>query len=1085
MKKLFKALVDRVWVPIAEAGNLVEAGFAPEGLQWEDQEIFTDDNKCRPLSHYAEARCLVLLGDPGLGKTTALDAAYRSAEAAGEIVSFLDLSTIETTHEIRAAIPSSAVDRVTLFLDSLDEGRLSIKQLFNKLVPLFDGLPSDLQSTLRLRLTCRSVEWTGKIDGDLKSFFGEENVIVLQLAPLRRKDVRNLLLTEEGIDVDGFFEEVNRTHAEALAARPITLRFLLNEFRKEGKFPTRVSDLYAKGMEFLASEHSDSRRSLAETSALSSSERIAIAERLACLTILTNHLQISLNDIVETGNAVGLSDLAREQVPVGDALLSVTKPALEEVLRSALFTSMPSNCVQWAHKDFAEYLAAKCLGHSGLGADEQHSLLTNSTDPSGEVVPQLSGVAVWLASLQFSYLNKLAECDPQLVLRADLVEADPRARCSIVESYLSGLASGKLHDRDFGIWSHYWKLNHPSLADQLRRTIADGNLHIIARRAAIDIAEATKQEALIDDLVHIALNEDESRYIRKEALSALLPMNNPSVARRVLPLTNLGEDSDPDDEIRGAALSLAWPSVQSTSQMLDVLGSARQENLIGSYRRFIWEIPRVIPADDLEVALHWMRSKVESTARGERVDRDFEELAGGLVGRAAQEVDADPSLMEPLADLVTVLITNSSWHDWKSRGERRGFTEFGGHKVRQKLAAAVLKRLGEKEAIWVIHEGLLLRNEDLAFVFSSLENASSDEEIEPWDTVAWVLHDATIPSEFQQYYSAAIKHPVLRERLASRLGPIDIDGEAARRHKETHRRMRKGVPKREKPTVEAVDEWIGEALRSVVSDDGVDSWWVCFSKRWLTFNPEQGEQESVDIFDLPALPGYLRADEDRRLLFLEAAKKYVTDAPTDIESWWHTPNEFGWRSLAALGALLLLEEVDATFLEDLSREIWAKWLPILIAEEPNYEEAKRRRLAIYERAQANAPDLVVRFVRERIRTLLAPPTGGGGISFGALMPKEWSKPLVEVAKVALQDTHLSPESLKSGIVELAKRDREVANTLCDDAFQKRHCGEVEQRRAAACIAGLLEATDGKSWSDYAEAVLADRNLLKATLCATG
>lgn len=141
---------------------------------------------------------LILLGEPGIGKSTLLgEAALMAEHDAGRAISFSlgDYGSEDRLIRELENIPLVEVARerrpVVLLIDSLDEGLLSIPQLARVLgrsLAAFAPVPS-----LRICLTCRSAVWPSTLEGRLKELWGKDSVGIYELAPLRRVDVEAAL----------------------------------------------------------------------------------------------------------------------------------------------------------------------------------------------------------------------------------------------------------------------------------------------------------------------------------------------------------------------------------------------------------------------------------------------------------------------------------------------------------------------------------------------------------------------------------------------------------------------------------------------------------------------------------------------------------------------------------------------------------------------------------------------------------------------------------------------------------------------------------------------------------------------------
>jgi len=89
---------------------------------------------------------------------------------------------------------------------------------------------------------------------------GKEQVATFELAPLRRSDV-HLAAEIEEIDPAAFLLAIEEKGAQPLAIKPVTLRFLINVYRRDGRLPAKQPDLYHQGCQLLVAETSQSRAS--------------------------------------------------------------------------------------------------------------------------------------------------------------------------------------------------------------------------------------------------------------------------------------------------------------------------------------------------------------------------------------------------------------------------------------------------------------------------------------------------------------------------------------------------------------------------------------------------------------------------------------------------------------------------------------------------------------------------------------------------------------------------------------------------------------------------------------------------------
>lgn len=206
--------------------------------------------------HFHAIRCLVLLGEPGIGKTVEVQRHAPFAEPAScEHALTVDLGEYSSEERlIREIFDSDTANQwlqsgatCCITMDGFDEAHSRIPTLPRILARYLKSWPRD---RLQVRIACRTAEWPTSLESDLTELF--EDVAVYELLPLRRVDVPRLL--HEGVDSNAFLEAVDRAGAAPLAARPLTLRFLESVFSTKGELSENAADLFSLGVNSLCSE---------------------------------------------------------------------------------------------------------------------------------------------------------------------------------------------------------------------------------------------------------------------------------------------------------------------------------------------------------------------------------------------------------------------------------------------------------------------------------------------------------------------------------------------------------------------------------------------------------------------------------------------------------------------------------------------------------------------------------------------------------------------------------------------------------------------------------------------------------------
>lgn len=755
-----------------------------------------------PFEGIASVPCLVLLGEPGMGKSRELADSAAAQRATGDPVLDFHLRDYQTDTALRDDIfyhPdflawSTGSSSLTLYLDGLDEGLLSIRQLAT-------FLPSRLRrhpiERLRLRIACRTAEWPNVLEEALREIWGGEQVSVMELLPLRRDDVL-AAARAEGITVaEEFLAEIARQGLGPLAAKPVTLNLLISFFNRHGGFPATQAELYRRGCELLCTEIDPARRAARLTGTLTSRQRLAVAARIAAVTIFGGRAAVwtapEMGDVPDSD--VTLSSFTGGQEWADNAAFDVGDSTIREVLGTGLFSSRGRDRLGWAHQTYAEFLAAWYLVTNGVSEEQILTLLLHS---DGRIVPQLHEVAARVASLTPALFHALMSADPLVLLRADIANTTPQDRADFVATLLSAFDAGTIFDRDWGLRQYYRKLKHPELAAQLRPYIVGPTRSLVARCVATDIAEACACQEVQGELADVALDEIESIPIRANAALAVARIGDRDTRVRLDPLAVNMIVDDVEDELKGAALIAVWPDHLSAEALFAAIAGPRNETLFGNYQAFLSRHVAIgIAPKDLPLALRWVEQ--HPSRHGEQFA--FRRLSDDIVDRAWHYLDA-PDVLPAFAALARARLLEYE----PIAGDRTD------HPFRQALASEDAKRRSILEMVLrsldnpdqdytqLIHsETPLARDIDFEWLVDRLHAASTDDERHRWSTLVagvfyaypWTVARINIVLE------VADKFSTLATKLEWVLTTVKLSSPEATRQKESYE-IQQGRGRRER-----------------------------------------------------------------------------------------------------------------------------------------------------------------------------------------------------------------------------------------------------------------------------------------------
>ena len=373
-----------------------------------------ESDQSRPLADFQPERAYVLLGDPGAGKSTAFETEVET-DPDGLLVT-------ARTFTRRSFERHPEWQGKTLFIDGLDEVRAGSRDARAAIDEILERL--ERLGSPKFRLSCRSADWLGRNDlGQIVSAAGYDGAKTLHLDPLGEEDVRAIATSLCGEGAEAFLAEASNRGLGGLLHNPHLLRLMVRAVRS-GNWPDSRLATFEQACKTWVREHNEEHRAANRSAPpLSVEESLKAAGHLCALLLLSDREYASLD---ETGDAhfLPLSDV-RSGGPEG------YRRALHRALRSPLFVEHDDGGRIPAHRQTAEFLAARYLGtriKSGLPASRALALMAGF---DGVVVSELRGLAAWLAAFSASARVRLIETDPVgVALYGDVAafEVDDRER---------------------------------------------------------------------------------------------------------------------------------------------------------------------------------------------------------------------------------------------------------------------------------------------------------------------------------------------------------------------------------------------------------------------------------------------------------------------------------------------------------------------------------------------------------------------------------------------------------------------------------------------------------------------------------
>jgi hypothetical protein len=624
---------------------------------------------------------IILLGDPGMGKTTF----FRDAAKTGY-----------TTVRKFLIEPHAAATGEALFLDALDEyrniagGQDACSEVAKALCSL---------KKPKFRLSCRAADWFGSTDQEvLRVASASGRVVVLELCPLSRDEILNAV---QGIVQDPvvFLDEAESAGLGKLLGNPQTLELLARAWGTDKK-PRNKFEAYEIGVSELLKEINPDHVARGVKSCDPGDLRRA-ASAAASTLLLSNSVGIS-----RTESADGKGYVRLPVVPYPN------RRDLDAVLRRRLFISPEVDRFEPVHRTIAEFLAAEDLSRrirNGLPIDRVMALICGV---DGRPISSLRGLFAWLMCKINHLAEHYVERDPYGVATyGDASVLPPGAQCAI----WSGLR--QLRDPwflttqdDRGSFRDLANLNTAKIIHELFKDPATGvHLKIAVLEAIANSKGNIGLNGIVRDMV---LEKHDNTWLRSTALRAFAKsVQNDWTQLEALDreLTQAADDLAAP-EVRVDLLRLTQAHGRFALRLLSIMeqaASARKErHTFGRFYPLI-DLPSASDLDEiLEGASRalisktdvrfeirslfdeWLKRRLESPTpitpvqlatwlrnmRGSR-DRYSEKTLASLKERLGQ----DPSLFEEVFEQLAHAVPN----------EERSFWVFVAHDLWQVLPAMV------------------------------------------------------------------------------------------------------------------------------------------------------------------------------------------------------------------------------------------------------------------------------------------------------------------------------------------------------------------------------------------------------------
>ena len=519
------------------------------------------------LRDFESAHCYVLLGEPGMGKSTEFNREARRVHADPPIPARQFLSRNMKSH--------CGLRESPLFIDGLDEVRIDggdIKNMLDKIITQLEDWGSP-----KLRLSCRSVNWLGNTGREeLNSISGSPKIPILQLNPLSHEDVREIV-THRGRDSNLIIRQAHEHGLGPFLFNPQLLELLLNSVEANG-WPDSPTEILERAcIEIVKGQYRERRDASSSETSPTIEEVLSATGLLFAIMLIANKAGWSAADTADS------EVLSLQEVETQNHFTFL------EALGSGLFEGSRT-CRAPLHRLLAEFLGARYLAgeiKAGLSLRRVCALLMRH---DGIPLPDLRGLAAWLATFNIQAREILVNADPATIA----FDGDAR---NFSYGERQELLNNLEHSLDFTNAWHFisplgilasnrgmsliWELSGSSLRSENRQMLVHQLLHSFSRMysgVGIDrrVLPQVQLENSRQNLLRIVYDPSWQGQIRCKALRVLNLILIDKSSRETT-FTELLNDLQrgflPDNvyELRGTMLDILYPCKLQPSEVWDYL----------------------------------------------------------------------------------------------------------------------------------------------------------------------------------------------------------------------------------------------------------------------------------------------------------------------------------------------------------------------------------------------------------------------------------------------------------------------------------------------------------------------------------
>ena len=476
------------------------------------RDSFDEPRKVSPYELLKQGKSIVILGEPGMGKTYCLRQIARSSE---QYIWVPPESFIRNPNRFKPKSPDQH-----LIIDGIDE--LAALQDTDVLHVVLKALAK--VDCPKFLMSCRSAEWKHLSSSrQIENDYGVTPK-VLTLAGISKEQAFKFLSdSTKDRRAKTILDYLDKVNLYRFYNNPLYLK-LISGILGSGENVTMTSkyDLYDRVSKVLLSEHNNAIIESSRLGKLSIEEALDSAGAICASMLVTGKIYVTSNQPLDKRDNTLCIDISEiESLP--DAR------KVKDVLNSSLFklADYETGCRMPYHRSLAEFLAARWIANTLRGKELSRNRFLQSIMVEAQFPASLRGMCGWLA-LYVEFTDKVIETDPYgLLLYSDL-ERLPSAKIRMLVNELVVLdqKSPSFRNED---WSNSVPpgLVREDTTQSVKNVILNEEIGTQLKQLMVEAVKDSTQASVFEkSLMKVLCNRNASYTLRLNVLEILLEISN-------------------------------------------------------------------------------------------------------------------------------------------------------------------------------------------------------------------------------------------------------------------------------------------------------------------------------------------------------------------------------------------------------------------------------------------------------------------------------------------------------------------------------------------------------------------------------